>query len=89
MVWVDKHQLDNVPAPVKKLYYDFCIVKGDKYGCPTNFNKLTISWYLNHSERPNVVIDQDSRFHALRDIDPGEELTADYRLYSDEPELGF
>lgn len=36
---------------------------------------------LNHSRRPNAVSDFKARhIVALRDIDPGEEVTVDYRL---------
>ena len=33
---------------------------------------------LNHSYDPNVHIDGQIMFHALRNIEPGEELTFDY-----------
>jgi|SRR6266852_1439132 len=84
IVWVDKAVTDDLPEELKTLYDDFCIIKGDKYGCPENFDKLTIAWYLNNSDEPNVAADKDYRFYALRDIKAGEELTASYRTYSDE-----
>jgi SET domain-containing protein len=34
--------------------------------------------------RPNVEADDDGRFRALRTIRKGEELTADYRTFTDE-----
>ena len=72
---------------MRRLYEDFSIIKGDAYGSPLSFNKLTISWYLNHSETPNVAPDASYRFYALRDIGEGEELTTDYRTYSDAPDV--
>jgi SET domain-containing protein len=39
---------------------------------------------VNHSDRPNLEADDDGRFHALRRIRKGEELTADYRTFVDE-----
>jgi SET domain-containing protein len=85
IVWIDKKEIVDLPPPLRKFYDDFCIVKRDKYGCPKNFNKLTIAWYLNSSDKPNVAADENYRFYALRDIKAGEELTADYSTYSDEP----
>ena len=69
----------------KALYYEFAIIKGAKYGAPESFNELTISWYVNHSENPDLAADSKYRFYALRDIAAGEELTADYRTYSELP----
>ncbi len=85
IVWIPKNKLARLPKAVKKLYDDFCIVqnKGQLYGCPKSFNRLTVAWYLNHSNTPNVRCDRSYRFIALRDIQPGEELTADYRTYND------
>ncbi len=53
------------------------------YGCPKNFNQLTPSWYLNHSDHPNVAFDSNDEFFALRDIRANEELTVDYSTYSE------
>ena len=39
---------------------------------------------MNHSHRPNVEAGDDGRFRALRRIRKGEELTADYRTFTDE-----
>jgi hypothetical protein len=83
ILWVDKKDTMDLPPLLKEFYDDFCIVKGDKYGCPENFDKLTIAWYLNSSDKPNVAADENYRFYALRDIKTGEELTADYSTYSD------
>lgn len=40
--------------------------------------------YLNHSCEPNLAISHEREFVALRDIDPGEELTFDYSISEDE-----
>jgi hypothetical protein len=68
---------------IKKLYDDFCVIRNGHYLCPVNFNKLTVSWYLNHSDNPNVAADEELVFRAIRRIRRGEELTADYRAYSE------
>jgi len=69
---------------IKKLYNDFCVIKGDKYICPNNFNNLTVAWYLNNSKKPNVRCDKNYDFFARRNIKSGEELSVDYSAYSDE-----
>lgn len=82
-----------VPAAVVKrlkreirvLYEDFCVLEGRQWTCPASFNLLTPSWYVNHSNTPNIACDDSLRFFALRRISKGEELTADYRSYSDDP----
>lgn len=83
MIWVDQAETAGLPSGIQRLYQDFCVKRRNRYGCPANFNSLTISWYLNHSECPNVGCDEEYRFFALRDIAIDEELTADYRTYSE------
>jgi SET domain-containing protein len=84
LVWIKKNALKGVVRNVKRLYEDFCVIqeKGKTYGCPKNFNKMTIAWYLNHSKKPNVGCDKNYNFFALRKIKSGEELTADYDTYN-------
>jgi len=78
-------KLNMLPPEIKKLYNQFCLIKdkGETYGCPSSFNLMTVSWYLNHSKNPNVGCDEDYNFFALRDIKAGEELTADYHTYNE------
>jgi len=85
LVWIDQESLANLSAEERRLYDDFCIIRGKEYGCPQSFNKLTPVWYLNESSTPNLAADLDYRFYALRDIEKGEELTVDYATYSDSP----
>src|SRR3974390_1496978 len=55
LVWLKKStlNLDHLPAGIKDMYEDFCIIEddGESYGCPKNFNSMTISWFLNHNRR--------------------------------------
>jgi len=87
MVWLEGGVLKNLPSEVKRLYEDFCVIKGGGklYGCPKSFNQLTVSWYLNSSKHPNMGCDVNYEFYALRDIKSGEELTVDYATYSELP----
>lgn len=51
----------------------------------TGLNSLNVSWYLNHSDSPNVQFkdaEMEGEFNTYvtkRRIEEGEELTADYR----------
>jgi len=88
--WIQKRQLDRLPREIRRLYEDFAIIRdnGEAYGCPKSFNRLTPAWFLNEPKRgkkPNVGCRRDYTFYALRDIRSGEELTVDYRTYSEEP----
>jgi hypothetical protein len=90
MLWLEKSKLPRRPPAVRKLYDDFAVIETDaqgttRYGCPTNFNRMTVAWYLNHSESPNTKCDDDLNFSALRNINRGEELTVDYSTYSERP----
>jgi SET domain-containing protein len=86
LVWIHKRMFRNLEPEARKLYDDFCIIRGDLYGCPRSFNRLTPAWYFNESSTPNVAADKAYRFYALRGIKKGEELTVDYASYSDRPE---
>lgn len=87
MRWVKAKTLKGLPKEVRRLYEDFCVIKdgGKSYGCPRNFNVMTVGWYLNESKTPNVASDAKCEFYALRDIKAGEELTVDYATYSEYP----
>lgn len=82
--WVHKKHISKLPKRLKEFYSDFCILRGDYYGCPNNFNDLTITWYLNHSDKPNVYCDKKYIFYSLRNIRVGEELTIDYNSFSED-----
>ncbi len=88
LIWIDKRILGRLSSEQRKLYEDFCIIKGDLYGCPRSFNNMTPAWYLNESATPNIASDNAYRFFAMRDIKKGEELTVDYDTYSDQPRKG-
>jgi uncharacterized protein len=83
-VWVRRSTVRKLPRAVRALYEDFGMVDGARLGVPANLNRLSVGWYVNHSEQPNLVAGDDGRFRALRRIRAGEELTADYRTFVDE-----
>lgn len=82
LIWIDKASSRRQSGEIRRLYRDFCVTRGQQYGCPRNFNQLTPAWYLNHSKTPNVGADEAYCFYALRNIRKGEELTADYSTYN-------
>lgn len=84
VAWVSRAAVRRLPPAVRALYEDFGMVWGDRIGVPPSLNRLSVGWYVNHSERPNVEAGDDGRFRALRRIRRGEELTADYRTFVDE-----
>ena len=89
LLWVTSKEIRKLPVEIRKLYRDFAVERDGRYGCPRNFNQLTVAWYLNSPEgrqKPNVRCNREYEFFALRDIKRGEELTVDYRTYSGEPE---
>jgi hypothetical protein len=74
---------ENIPASVKKLVEDFCPEEGQIYWVPPySLNEIGISWYVNHSNYPNME-ERDGDFFSMRDIAEGEELTVDYRTYGE------
>lgn len=85
VTWRSRAQVRRLPKPFRDLYEDFGMVDGDSIGVPTSLNRLSVGWYINHSDAPNVWADDDGRFRALRRIAAGEELLADYRTFVDEP----
>jgi hypothetical protein len=86
MVWVDEGAIGELDPEIKRLYGDFCVLKNGRYGCPKNFNMLTVGWYINESkDNPNVRCTPEYDFAALREIKKGEELLVDYRTYSESP----
>lgn len=72
----------DIAPEVKKLVLDMCPENLGSYDVPNySLNEIGISFFLNHSSTPNMTED-DGDFYALRDIEPGEELTVDYGTYS-------
>lgn len=85
VVWASRAAVRRMPPAIRALYEDFGMVSGDRIGVPPSLNRLSVGWYVNHADAPNVEAGDDGRFRALRRIRCGEELTADYRTFVDEP----
>ena len=54
----------------------YCVTTRRGYWCPQNYHRMSIGWYLNHSDTPNCSSATTPK--ALRHIQSGEELTIDY-----------
>ena len=91
----DQRELRWVPASImedpslgefqRALYYDFAIRHGNQLGCPSNFNLLSVGWYVNEpapGSEPNLTATQNFELIAIRDIEVGEELTVRYSSFS-------
>jgi SET domain-containing protein len=83
IIWIDKAKTKSVAGQCKQLYRDYCVLKDNKYACPVSFNLITPSWYINHSSRPNLYLDNQYRVYASNNIKKGQELTLDYTIYMD------
>lgn len=83
-VEVPVRDVDRIQDPeLRRMYIDFCPVVDGFFIAPIDFNQMTQSWYLNHSDRPNIVCDADMNFRAKGLIESGVELTVDYRTFSE------
>ena len=73
----------EAPEEAKRLVRDFCALQDGVYYVPSyGIDAIDKSYFLNHSDTPNMATpDRGETFVAARDIEPGEELTADYGLY--------
>ena len=71
-------------SPQKKLFQRFGIRSTGGYWAPINFLRISVGWYMNHSETPNLQSDDgEVTYYAIKDILPGEEVTIDYRRMDD------
>ena len=74
----------NLDKEVLKMIDDFFDIEKDgKVFIPElGLNGMDISFFLNHSEKPNIkTTNKGSHFLTLRKIKRGEELTVSYRSY--------
>jgi len=54
----------------------YCVATKGGYWCPRNYHRMSIGWYLNHSDAPNCSSATPPK--TLRHIQAGAELTIDY-----------
>jgi hypothetical protein len=58
----------------------YCVTHERGYCCPLDFHRMSIGWYMNHSDQPNVRhrADENYEYYASRNIDADEEILCDY-----------
>lgn len=83
IVWYDKKDIAamRLPRQVRKLYQEFTLKREGRIGCPVNFNRLSLAWFLREAgpkRKANVQSNEYFEFYALTDIAAGEELVADF-----------
>ena len=88
IVWVPLKLLKEpgINPELLRLYHDFGVTRGDVIGVPPTFNSLTPGWYVNEpapGAAANVALSDGFEFFAIRNIAPGEEVTAVYARYSE------
>ena len=92
IIWYDESILNisSLPAALQQLYEDFCVfktIKGiKKIGCPSSFNNMPISWFLNSSKKPNAAMDKNYNIYVLHNIKAGTQLLLDYDSFSEKRE---
>ncbi|HMS33346.1 MAG TPA: SET domain-containing protein [Ignavibacteria bacterium] len=75
--FIKKSQIRKTGLP-ESLIRKYSIKYSDGYSSPRNFHRMSIGWYLNHSDDPNVYHNSEYEYFALRDIKKDEEITIDY-----------
>jgi SET domain-containing protein len=75
----------NIHPNVKKYVQDMCALQDGKiYLYDLGMNAINIAYYLNHSDNPNMIEENDGEvFRTKKEIKVGEELTVDYTTYND------
>lgn len=81
----DKLPPKRKPEEVPEFFQQYCLEREGFLYCPADFGAMPVGWYLNHSTTPNADHDAEYKYHALRDIKAGEEITIDYNSL-EEPE---
>lgn len=76
-------EASDAPREAKQLVRDFCALQGGVYFVPDyGIDAIDKSYFLNHSDKPNMVTKDDGEvFVTARRIKKGEELVADYGQY--------
>lgn len=72
--WAEFAALD-VPAEVKE---NFVTRYEEECFTPRDFNRISVGWFLNDSEEPNLAHDANYDYFTLRDVRAGEELLIRY-----------
>jgi SET domain-containing protein len=77
---VPRAEIDALPAHARAIVENYCLFDNELYYVPANgFKVMDLSYFLNHSDTPNIIsINDGEAFETLRPIACGEELLIDY-----------
>lgn len=65
-------------AKLKNRYFHrYCLEEGKTLFAPEDFSRMSVGWYLNHSDKPNAA-HKNYRYYSLRKIKTGEEIMINY-----------
>jgi hypothetical protein len=83
-IGIETPELNTLTPEIFRFVQDMNVFDEGKYWLPTTgMESITKSWYLNHSNNPNMYTpDGGEDFVTLRDIQIGEELTINYGTYN-------
>ena len=74
--------IDNMPGGER--FARYCVKDSRGYHGPADFNCMSVGWYVEHSESPTARHRGDyEHYYALRDIQPGDQITFDHRTLDD------
>ena len=78
-LFCSKEKVRKIPAQKLKGNYfiRYCLDEGKTLFAPENFGRMSVGWYLNHSNKPNAA-HKNYRYYSLKEIRAGEEITIDY-----------
>ncbi len=69
--------------PKSEIFAGYCVLDSSGVHAPSNFNRMSIGWYINHAEEPNAE-HRNYRFYSRAAIKAGEEVTIDMKTIGDE-----
>ncbi len=72
------------PVGIRKMIRQYAVKQNGHYVFSTlGFNIVELEYFVNHSNEPNLVFDEDEGcYRTARPIAPGEELTCDYNHFA-------
>lgn len=89
---ITQEELESLPQGVGSLMRDF-FMRSESGNYPVlsqGMNGMTLSYYLNHSDNPNLeMVDTGQNYYTFmtkRPVRKGEELTIDYLQHCQTPE---
>lgn len=84
LVGLTPTDLRTLPAGTRQMIRQYAVNDGGRYFLSTlGFNLLELEYFVNHSDKPNLVFDEESgSYRTARVIRIGEELTGDYNHYA-------